>query len=116
MDNVIEKKILRVRNKASIALFTYINSQLNILVCRNKEEDTFKIPNTEITKEDNVGTFAIVRLIVSEFFGIFSENNLKKLYNKEQLSPNDVRFKSMMWYELTQSDEYYEWCDITSLT
>ena len=114
MDNVIEKKNIRVRNKASIALYTYINSQLNILVCRNKEEDTFKIPNTEITKEDNVGTFAIVRLIVSEFFGIFSENNLKKLYNKEQLSPNDVRFKSMMWYELTQSDQYYEWCDIIS--
>ena len=114
MDNVIEKKILRVRNKASIALYTYINSQLNILVYRNKEEDTLQIPNTEITNEDNVGTFAIVRLIVSEFFGIFSENNLKKLYKKELLSPNDVRTKSMIWYELTQSDEYYEWCDIIS--
>ena len=112
--NLNNFKTLKVRTKAHLVLYTYINNRLNILLSKTNDSPTFILPSTLITPEDNVATFALVRLMISDYLGIFSQKSLNKLQLKQELTQDDIRKVPLKWFELIDSPDYFEWCDTIS--
>jgi GMP synthase-like glutamine amidotransferase len=107
-------KTLKIRTKAHLVLYSYINNNLNIILSKNAQSSTYNLPNTVITPEDNVATFALVRLMISEYLGIFSQKSMNKLISRQELTQDDIRKQPLKWFELIDSPDYFEWCDLIS--
>jgi len=107
-------KTLKQRTRAHLVLYTYINDSLNIILSKNAQSTTYNLPNTAITPEDNVATFALVRLMISEYLGIFSQKSMNKLLLRQEITNDDIRKEPLKWFELIDSPDYTEWCDLIS--
>jgi GMP synthase-like glutamine amidotransferase len=102
---------MKVRSKAALVLYTYIDRKLHFILSRASQQENFGLLRTDVSSEDTAPTFALTRLMISDYLGIFTMKNMEKLAQKQKLTKEEVRTAPLKWYQLVDSPDYHEWLE-----
>lgn len=108
---LIEKEVFNSYSNAHLFFYTYINQELHLLLLSNESNGYIHSEVfTELIPSDNVPPYAISRILMTKYRSLFSNKNLNKIREGEEITQNDLLPNdSMHPYELWLNDNFFEW-------
>lgn len=94
--------------KAHIFLFSKKDSTINLLLYKTSSK--YDIISTELNRYDNACTFALARILTTEFEKLFSKEIIDKIISNTPLTEEDVKKpEPYMQYKLWENPVYKHW-------
>jgi len=114
-DNHIKKEDLNPYKEVHLFYYTYINSELHILLHKSsKEQDNkFREIYEELLVQDNAPPFALARTLATKYRGLFRQSNINKMASGEAITEKDI-FESSeyIWYDIWNNEAFIETLDV----
>jgi GMP synthase-like glutamine amidotransferase len=113
---LVDNKDLNIYKDVHLYFYSYQDGELQLLLYKdNTSSDSYKEFFTEITKIDNLPTFAVSRIMSTRFRGIFTLENLEKLKNKVNLNEHDLSPSANYdWTTIWENEKFIDWLNIIS--
>lgn len=112
---IIDKEEMNLYKHAYLYFYTEDESDLQLLVLKKNEEDSFSGIEATVQRSDNVPPFAISRVITSTYRGLFSAANIERMQKGEALTNKNISEKDFYYtFELWNEPVYNEWLDSLS--
>jgi GMP synthase-like glutamine amidotransferase len=118
--NKISSKVFINFEKVHVILYSYneegeLRLLLNSKEDKNNSEKHFSMITSEINDMDTSPTIACCRVMTARFFGLFTEANLLKISQGEELNKENLDFykpdkcETIPWYKLRDTKSFINW-------
>jgi GMP synthase-like glutamine amidotransferase len=103
-----EKNKYNLYKTVHLFFYTIENNKIKLLLKKHAEENHFSEITTQVTDLDVSPVLSISRILSSDFKGLFSNSNLRLLYQKTRLTGEHLK-PLLPWYKLNKDDTFLEW-------
>ena len=66
---------------------------------------------SDILPSDDLPTFAIARIMATEYRGLFTEKNIKKISTNQEITEQDLSNDEYRWYTIWENEVYHLWLE-----
>lgn len=107
----LNNNVLNIYENVHLFFYSYFDSNLNILLNSKVEEENYQEFETQILPSDGLPTFAISRLMATTFRGLFTDSNLEKIKNKEEMKEENLSEEEYHWTSIWKNEAFLDWLD-----
>lgn len=107
----LNKNVLNIYENVHLFFYTYLDNKLNVLLTSKVEEDVYQEFESSIIPSDGLPTFAISRIMATTYRGLFTDSNIEKIKNKEEIMEGDLASEEFHWTSIWQNEAFLDWLD-----
>jgi GMP synthase-like glutamine amidotransferase len=115
-NKLVDNKDLNIYKEVHLFFYSYLEGELQLLLIKqDMSSDSYQEFFTEISKIDNLPTFAISRLMATQFRGVFTPQNFEKINNRQNLNITDLSpSEEYDWTTIWENEKFIDWLNIIS--
>jgi GMP synthase-like glutamine amidotransferase len=98
--------------EAHLIFFSKTDKEFLFLLSSD-ESSNYKSMFTQVLLQDNVPPYAISRLMITDYKGLFTPANIQKILTSKPLKNEDL-LHSINWHEIWETHAFWDWLNIIS--